>query len=116
MTESPPHYFSNLLGYIELELSEIFNIFCTLDNINSENISRTSQTQLDLKVLSFFPYFNGDANKLHRFFASVDTIVSNFFIVYDANNIQKKIIVNSVINKLEGKSEGIISLLQYRIL
>ncbi|XP_072392318.1 uncharacterized protein [Diabrotica undecimpunctata] len=65
---------------------------------------------LDIKTFSIIPNFDGNINKLHRFVNATESILNHYF---DRNNLasfQNVLLLNGILNKLEGKAEEIVAI------
>lgn len=100
---------------IDLDLTDIFNKSCTISTINKNlimqaNTENRSVPTLDIKNLSIIPNFDGNPNKLHRFINSSESILCHYFDSNNPNNFQNILLLNGILNKLEGRAEEVVSI------
>ncbi|KAJ8984984.1 hypothetical protein NQ317_016895 [Molorchus minor] len=65
---------------------------------------------LDIKNLSIIPSFDGNPNKLHRFISVSETILNHYFDTQNTSNFQNTLLLNGILNKLEGRAEEVIGI------
>lgn len=106
---------------LELDLVRFFNNLKLGKNskVNNCSASKTDNTMainqnqlpvLDIKTLSIIPNFNGNPNKLHRFISASESILTHYYDRQNPNNFQNILLINGVLNKLEGRAEEIIAI------
>lgn len=65
---------------------------------------------LDMKNLSIIPTFNGNPNRLHRFVDACESILTYYYDRQDNNSFQNILLINGILNKLEGRAEEVIAI------
>lgn len=65
---------------------------------------------LDIKNLSIIPNFNGNPNKLYRFIEASEAILTHYFDTDNAANFQNVLLLNGILNKLEGRAEEVVAI------
>lgn len=77
---------------------------------HTEIQSNMSVPVLDIKNLSIIPTFDGNPNELHRFISASESILTHFFDTRNVNNFQNTLLLNGILNKLEGRAEEVVSI------
>lgn len=72
--------------------------------------SKMSLPILDIKNLSIIPNFDGNPNKLHRFISASESILTHYYDIQNTNNFQNILLLNGILNKLEGRAEEVIAI------
>lgn len=107
-----------------LEIDQLFDRLKIEENRKTEtssnprieilrNIQRSIRNMapvLDIKNLSVIPTFDGNPNKLHRFISVADSILNHYFDAANAANFQNILLLNGIINKIEGRAEEVIAI------
>jgi hypothetical protein len=64
-----------------------------------------------LKIaLTVIPDYDGNANQLHRFITTCETVLTQYFDVAQPNHFNNQVLLHSVLNKLKGKAEEVVTI------
>lgn len=64
-----------------------------------------------LKIaLTVIPDYDGNANQLHRFITTCEVVLTQYFDVAQPNHFNNQVLLHSVLNKLKGKAEEVVTI------
>lgn len=99
-----------------ISCNDLNNPSNTSQNLNISNNSTNSNNlnmpvpALDIKNLSIIPNFDGNPNKLYRFISASESILTHYFDKTNLANFQNVLLMNGILNKLEGRAEEVIAI------
>lgn len=97
-----------------IELETILDLINTFDNLNiteeSNTVNMAVTPNFDTKNLCIVPEFDGNPNKLHRFVKASESLLLHYFDVNNPNNFQNTLLINGILNKLQGKAEEVVAI------
>ena len=60
--------------------------------------------------LQIIPNFDGNPARLHRFISACESILSRYFDANNLDNFQNVVLLNSILNKIEGRAEEVVAI------
>lgn len=101
----------NLINNLKIDENLSDNTMSFNNSVNSNSAAgATAVPALDIKNLSMVPNFDGNPTRLTRFINASESILNRYFDTNDLNNFQNTIIMNSLLNKLEGRAEEVVAI------
>lgn len=61
-------------------------------------------------ALTVIPDYDGNANQLHRFITTCETVLTQYFDVAQPNNFNNQVLLHSILNKMKGKAEEVVTI------